>query len=154
MTCNCRTTKLIGQLLMEGIGTAIFLMIIQLSVGSGTKATAPFAIGLGLMALVYAGGPISGAHYNPAISLAVCLRGGKQTFPEMLLYWMFQLVGGSFGAYVGGIIMNDGTTSNVVISSGNGVTSLQVASAEMIFTFMLCFVVLCVATHSNQADLR
>lgn len=132
-----------GKPLMEATGTAILLLTIQLSVGSGSKM-APAAIGLVLMAAVYAGGPISGAHYNPAISLAVMLR-GKQDFPEMLTYWLFQIVGGFVGALLAGVI--GGTFS--VISVGSGSTTLQALLAEICFAFILCFVVLGTATNSQ-----
>lgn len=128
---------------MEATGTAILLLTIQLSVGSGSKM-APAAIGLALMAAVYAGGPISGAHYNPAISLAVMLR-GKQDLQEMLTYWLFQTAGGFLGALLAGVIGG----SFVVASVGSSATTAQALLAEISFTFILCFVVLGVATNSK-----
>jgi aquaporin Z len=135
-----------GKALMEAVGTAVLLLTIQLSVGGGSAA-APVAIGLALMAAVYAGGPVSGAHYNPAVSLAVMLR-GKQSLHEMIMYWAFQMLGGYTGALLGGII--GGTYS--VVSVGSGATATQAFVAEVCFTFVLCFVVLGVATHSSAVD--
>mmetsp|Transcript_677 Transcript_677/g.1421 ORF Transcript_677/g.1421 Transcript_677/m.1421 type:complete len:233 (+) Transcript_677:103-801(+) len=134
-----------GKPLMELVGTAILLFTIQLAVGSGSKM-APAAIGLALMAAVYAGGPISGAHYNPAISLAVCMR-GKQSLNDMLTYWVFQIVGGFVGALLAGVIGG----SFAVLSIGSGSTLLQALLAEVAYAFILSFVVLGVATNS-QAD--
>lgn len=68
---------------MELVGTFILVSTIQLAVSSAGKL-APVPIGLALMAAVYAGGPISGAHYNPAVSLAVFLR-GKISLHEMFV---------------------------------------------------------------------
>lgn len=134
----------VGKGLMELVGTACLLLTIQVSVGMGS-AFAPLAIGGVLITIVYAGGPISGAHYNPAISLALLLR-GKMTMHHMIVYWIFQIVGGFLGALLGGI-MGGGTFSNVGIGSDS--TWIQAMLAEIFFTFLLCFVVLGVATHST-----
>ena len=62
--------------LMEFIGTFFLVFVIGLSViGIGAGSMAPLAIGTILMVMVYAGGHISGAHYNPAVTLAVWMRG-------------------------------------------------------------------------------
>ena len=52
---------------------------------------APLAIGAALMVFVYAGGHISGGHYNPAVSLAVFLR-GRLSRGDLIPYWVAQLV--------------------------------------------------------------
>uniref|UniRef100_A0A6U0J7A6 Aquaporin n=1 Tax=Minutocellus polymorphus TaxID=265543 RepID=A0A6U0J7A6_9STRA len=131
-----------GKATMELVGTFILLFTIQLAVSSAGKM-APVPIGLALMSAVYAGGPISGAHYNPAVSLAVFLR-GKSTLHEMLIYWAFQIAGGFVGACLGGIVGGD----HAVASVGNGYFLGQALLAEVIWTFVLCFVVLGVATNS------
>ena len=74
-----------GKAIMEMVGTFILLFTIQLAMSSaGKMQAAPVSIGLALMAAIYAGGPISGAHYNPAVSFAIFLR-GKTTLHEMLV---------------------------------------------------------------------
>lgn len=132
-----------GKAVMELVGTAMLVMTIQLSVANGL-VSAPFVIGLVLVAVVFAGGPVSGAHYNPAISLAVFLR-GKINLREMLVYWIFQIVGGVLGALLGGVIIG----KFVDISIGEGYNFLQAFLGELIFTALLCFVVLGVATNSK-----
>lgn len=131
---------------MESIGTFVLLLTIQLSVDAPSSDKAPMAIGLALMVVIYAGAPISGAHYNPAVSLAVMLR-GKQPIGEMFVYWIFQLVGGTFGAWLGGFI--SGSYSNIGV--GKNFTLLQAFMAEVCFAFVLCFVVLGTATNSKAA---
>src|SRR5436309_10708435 len=65
-----------ARLLTEFIGTFVFLSVIALAGPSG--ALAPLAIGLALTAMVYMGGHVSGAHYNPAVSLALFCVGSFQ----------------------------------------------------------------------------
>merc|ERR1711923_632439 len=93
---------LMEKALMEFTGTCLLLFTIQVSVGTG-RESAPIAIGFFLVVIVYAGGPISGAHYNPAVSLAIMLR-GKQSRSEMIIYWISQIVGGILGAFLGGCV--------------------------------------------------
>ena len=64
------------NLLAECIGTFFVVLVIGLTViAPGAGDLAPLAIGTILMVMVYAGGHVSGAHYNPAVTLAVWLRG-------------------------------------------------------------------------------
>jgi len=132
-----------GKPIMELIGTCMLVLSIQVSVGLGADLAA-VAIGSTLMVMIYAGGPISGAHYNPAVSLAVYIR-GKMTLDEMLMYWVFQILGGLKGAFVGKMIV--GATAGVAV--GEGRTLMSAFLSEVAFTFMLCFVVLGVATNSK-----
>ena len=61
--------------IVEFIGTFFLVLTICMSVIGGAGVMAPLAIGSALMVMVFAGGHISGAHYNPAVTLAVYLRG-------------------------------------------------------------------------------
>jgi len=81
-----------ARLLTEFVGTFIFLSTIALSGPTGPLA--PLVIGLALTAMVYMGGHVSGAHYNPAVSFALFLR-KVIALRTMLLYWIAQLVAGS-----------------------------------------------------------
>jgi len=124
---------------MEFIGTAILVFTIQVSVGLSAEMAA-VAIGGILITIVYAGGPISGGHFNPSVSLAVKLRGGGDV--SLPLYWTSQIVGAIAGALLGGFVV--GTSS--VVSIGDNYTMTQALLAEVIFTFILNLIVLCVAT--------
>ena len=85
---------------MEFLGTMFLVMTIGLA-GNGAGPLAPLAIGAGLMVWVFLGGHISGAHYNPAVSVGVLLAGrGKITLPKVIAYIIVQLFGGFIGALI------------------------------------------------------
>jgi len=129
----------------ELIGTAILVFTIQTTTSS---TLAPLAIGGTLISIVFAGGPISGAHYNPAVSLAIMLR-GSMSFAEMIGYWMFQVLGGVLGGFAGGIVSLD---SFAVFDMAKEATLFQALLGEVIVAFVLCFVVLGVATNPKAED--
>ena len=132
--------------LVEFIGTFFLVLVIGLSViePGGAGAMAPLAIGATLMVMVYAGGHLSGGHYNPAVTLAVFLRGkcaGKDVAPYMIA----QVLGGVVAALVVGF---DKTGANVVAGAPDVVKALL---NEVLFTFALCYVVLNTATSAKNA---
>src|SRR5437879_4176368 len=86
-----------NKLLTEFIGT--FFLVLTIALVEPGSATAPIIIGAILMCMVYMGGPISGAHYNPAVTLAVLLR-GKISGPDAGKYMIAQLVGAFAGAAI------------------------------------------------------
>jgi len=108
---------------------------------------APLAIGAVLMTMVYAGGHISGGHYNPAVTLAVWIRGGIAS-NEMLGYWAAQVAGGVVGALVAKWLENRGAVT-ALDPTGRQLWSAMVA--EALFTFALAYVVLNVATSKDTA---
>src|SRR4029077_18622436 len=101
---------------------------------------APLPIGTGLMAMVYMGGHISGAHYNPAVSLGAFLS-GKLGGVDMLGYWAAQLVGGAL-AFTFGYLVSNHTPG---IHPGPKVQVFQALAVEIVFTAALVMVVLAVA---------
>src|ERR1700740_1627538 len=91
---NLATRKLV----VEFIGTFFLVFTVGASVRSGTSL-APLAIGAVLMVMVYAGGDLSGAHYNPAVTMAALIR-GRIGAGAAIGYWMAQLVAGLLAAVV------------------------------------------------------
>src|SRR5476649_1297781 len=86
--------------LVEFIGTFFLVLTIGMSViDPGAGALAPLAIGSALMIMVYAGGHVSGGHYNPAVTLAVWLR-GRCAAADVLPYWISQILGALAAACV------------------------------------------------------
>jgi aquaporin Z len=136
-----------AQLVTELVGTFLFLSVIALSGLSGSFA--PLVIGIALLALVYMGGHISGAHYNPAVSLGLFLR-GKMAATHVLAYWVAQLVGAALAFLIG-----YGLSGHAAgIHPGPKVQVLQALGVEILFTTALVLVVLNVAadarTHGNS----
>ena len=125
--------------IVEGIGTYFLVLIIGLT-GN------PIAIGIGLSILVYMGGHISGAHYNPAVSLAMIIR-GEISVGECLKYVLSQCIGAIAAAYS---IILLGADALAVVSKTDSMTSFFLA--EIIFTFLLVFVILNVATHPDTKN--
>src|SRR5262245_41096833 len=135
-----------AKYLVEFIGTFFLVATVGFTVlkPGDAGAMAPLAIGSALMVMIYAGGHISGAHYNPAVTLAVFLR-GKCPAADVIPYWLAQVLGGVAAAAV------------VLYMKGN--PTVQAATpdvpkaliAEFLFTVALCYVVLNVATAKGTS---
>jgi aquaporin Z len=109
------------------------------------EALAPLAIGCALMVMVYMGGHVSGAHYNPAVSLAVFLR-GKMAVPDLVFYIVAQLLGALAACAAGYFALNGGTTP---IRPAANVEPIRAVAIEALFTFALALVVLNVTTSKH-----
>jgi len=131
-----------SRLLSEFIGTFFLVLTVGLNVIG--KSNAPvFSIAASLMCMIFALGRVSGAHFNPAVTLAVLARGNGLTPTEALYYWTVQFIGGAAGAAMY-TLMEHGKTFPLAI--GKGFSWPHVAVAEILFTFLLCYTVLAVAT--------
>lgn len=132
----------------ELIGTFALVFTIGSTVLGGKPGViAPLAIGSVLMVMVFAGGHISGAHYNPAVSLAVFLR-GRLAAKDLLPYWAAQLIGGLLAAAAARYITDTSGPTMSFHGRDIGVALLS----EFLFTFFLAYVVLNVATSKDHPD--
>lgn len=130
--------------LVEFIGTFFLVFTIGATAAFGGEGViAPLAIGFVLMVMVYAGGYISGGHYNPAVSLAAAMRGALE-WKQVVPYWVFQILGGVFAALI--INLLSGGLDAPVKESFQLST---IVIAEFLFTFALCYVVLHTATSKK-----
>ena len=121
----------------EFIGTFFLVLAIAFS-------GEPLIIGVTLMVMVYMGGHISGAHYNPAVSIAMIIR-GLLTKSEAVRYIISQLLGASFA-----VIFTYWVTGNMMkVTPDEFMPLSQVAVIEVLFTFILVLVILNVATNSK-----
>ena len=131
------------NLVTEFIGTFFLVFTVCLTV-TGEVPMAPLAIGCSLMIMVYMGGHISGAHYNPAVSLALLLR-GKMPGKDFIPYVVAQVLGAIVAAYLSSLIF--GRTIPIAPSANASVVAALLV--EILFTFALALVVLNVATHPD-----
>ena len=123
----------------EFIGTFFLVLIIALT-------GEPLAIGATLMVMIFAGGHISGAHYNPAVTLAVLMR-GRIPLNEALAYMGSQVAGAVIAALIAGWLIGYPETIPLNL---DGIT-IKALVAEIFGTFALAYVVLNVATAKGTS---
>ena len=134
-----------NKYIAEFIGTFFLVLTIGCTVIPGAAGViAPLAIGAALMVMVFAIGHISGAHFNPAVTLAIFLR-GRCPARDVIPYWIAQIVAAIAAAFV------------AVYLCGKSGTPMEIKDVpmamvvEFLFTFALAFVVLNVATSKDTA---
>ena len=134
-----------NKYLAEFIGTFFLVFTIGMTgIGAGSGVIAPLAIGSALMVMIYAGGHISGAHYNPAVTLGVFIR-GKVDAGDVVPYILAQIAGGAAAAF-----------AVKFLRAGVEVTAMSpkvgpALLAEFLFTFALVYVVLNAATAEGTS---
>jgi aquaporin Z len=133
--------------LTEFIGTFFLVLTVATAVLSKTPL-APLAIGAILMVMIYAGGHISGGHYNPAVTVAVLVR-RRIALSDAVAYWVVQIVAGLLAGLLADWIVNP---ANVIAPSLSGRTLAAALVVEALFTFALAFVVLNVATSKDHPN--
>jgi aquaporin Z len=129
----------------EFIGTFFLVLTIGCTVIPGAPhVVAPLAIGATLMVMVFAGGHVSGAHYNPAVTLGVWLR-GRAKAADVIPYWVTQIAAGIAAAFVARFLV--GVPSGPPMTPAAG----PAAVAEFLYTFALVYVILNVATAKGTS---
>ena len=135
-----------NKYLAEFIGTFFLVLTIGCTViGAGASVIAPLAIGAALMVMVFAGGHISGAHYNPAVTLGVLIR-GKVKAADAIPYIIAQIAGAALAALIVSKFLRAGIAVTP-IAPKIGPALL----AEFLFTFALVYVVLNAATAEGTS---
>jgi aquaporin Z len=129
-----------GKYLTELTGTFFLVLTIGCTVIPGSAGVIPpLAIGAALMVMVYAGGHVSGAHYNPAVTLAVFLR-GRCAAADVVPYWVAQVVGALLASFAAMYLVGRPSGAPLVPATAPALV------AEFLYTFALAYVVLNVAT--------
>lgn len=126
--------------IVEFIGTFFLVFTVGIAVRQNVPF-APFAIGSILMVMIFAGGHVSGGHFNPAVTLAAFMRGRCEK-KDLLPYWIAQFL----AAFVAALIVNyvlRGRVDPAIVAVHPTLRSFIV---EFLFTFALAWVVLNVAT--------
>jgi aquaporin Z len=133
--------------IVEFIGTFFLVLTVGFAVRNSPNlapSLAPIAIGSVLMVMIFAGGHVSGGHYNPAVSLAVLIR-GKMEAKDFVPYVVAQFAAGALAALI---------VSNVMGKPMLGAASHEVGPSlvvEFLYTFALAYVVLNVATAKGTS---
>ena len=134
-----------NKYITEFIGTFFLVLTVGCSVIiGGSGVIAPLAIGSALMVMIYAGGHVSGGHYNPAVTLGVWLR-GRCPAKDVIPYWLAQLIGAAVAAVVLNYLKGDASAKPMTLRPGPALL------AEFLYTFALVFVVLNTATAKATA---
>lgn len=142
--------KLRLRCVSEFLGTLMLVLTVGLNVTIASPAVA-FAAGSCLMCMVYSLGDISGAHFNPAVTLAVVMSGRDKCTPsDGAAYVMAQLLGGSAAGLLYASFHAAGPNALVTygLAPGAGYGPAAAGVAELFFTFVLAYVVLSCATIS------
>jgi aquaporin Z len=134
-----------NRYLTEFTGTFFLVFTIGCTVVGGTPL-APLAIGASLMVMVYMGGHISGAHYNPAVSLGLVLRGSFAA-KEVGPYVAAQLL----GAFAASLAVYAVTGQTFVPAPSQTASTVAALLVEILYTTALALVIMNVATSPATA---
>ena len=129
----------------EFIGAFFLTFAVGVAALSGSVFV-PLAAGATLMVMVYAGGHISGGHYNPAVTMAALVR-RRIGIADAVGYWAAQVIGAVVAGVIARAVVNPATVKTLT-PSGHGEAAAAVV--EVLITFALCYVVLNVATSKDQ----
>jgi aquaporin Z len=132
---------------VEALGT-FFLVLVVTSTVLQAVSLAPFAIATVLMVMIFAGGHVSGAHYNPAVTVALAVR-GRFAWRDVPGYCVAQVLGALAGASIGRYVLAAKEAESAFTASGRELGAA--VAAEFLLTFALGFVVLNVATSRHTA---
>ncbi|MGH9383520.1 MAG: MIP/aquaporin family protein [Vicinamibacterales bacterium] len=134
-----------AKYLTEFIGTFFLVLTIGCTVIPGAAGVIPpLAIGAALMVMIFAGGHVSGAHYNPAVTLGVFLR-GRCPAADVVPYWLAQIAGALVASYAAIYLVGNPKGAPMMPAMG------PAFFAEFFFTFALVYVVLNVATAKGTS---
>lgn len=130
----------------EFIGTFFLVLTVGCTVIPNATGVIPaLAIGAVLMVMIFAGGHISGGHFNPAVTFAIFVR-GRLEIKDVIPYWLAQIAAGLVAAFVATWLVGKGGTPLEV-------TNIPIVFlAEFLFTFALAYVVLNCATAKGTLD--
>jgi aquaporin Z len=142
-----RDSSAASRLTSEFVGT----FLVMLTVGLNILAKSPGAavsVGAALMSMSYAVGDISGAHFNPAVTIAAMTSGRDHNlnFKGVVIFCIVQVLGGVTAAFTYTAMHNG---RSFPLGPKGDASWLQVVIAEVVFTFLLCFCVLCVAVSTR-----
>jgi len=129
-----------AKVISEALGTYMLVLTVGLNVLAASPA-APFSIAASLMVMVFSLGDVSGAHFNPAVTISI-LAIGKIKAKEAVVYMVVQVCAALVAGYTYSVIYGG---KSFALGPNDPFGLPEVAVAEAFFTFVLCFVVISVA---------
>ena len=147
-----RSMRPLGHYLAEAVGAFVLvfagcgaIVIDDMSHGQVTHVGIAVSFGLAIAVMIYAVGHISGAHLNPAVTLAFALT---RHFPltRVPFYWVGQSIGATSAALLLRWLFGDRVHLGTTLPAGNDGQSLGL---EIVLTFILMFVIMGVATDDR-----
>jgi aquaporin Z len=158
----CRSDKskgkpvgLLSKFVAEFLGTFVLCMTVQFVVNAAPSPIGAVGIAASLMVMIYALGKVSGANFNPAVSIALLLN-GDITCVDFVVYVIAQLAGALFAVFVVWLVVGKLVVA-LVVKHGQGIVAgaaggdwFAIVIAELLFTTMLVFTVLNVATPEGD----
>lgn len=145
------TCALAQSLIAECIGTFFYTLMVSLTMLHEDLQGGAVAIGVALASLTYAFGHISEAHFNPAVTLGVCLT-GKMQWALGILYIVVQLLGACMGAVTSFILAGSDVTQTAHPTNASGAPLVAAWVLECLFTLAIVLVYLNVATEKNSSE--
>jgi len=137
--------------LVEFIGTFFLVFTIGMTViAPGAGDMAPLAIGSVLAVMIFAGGHVSGGHFNPAVTLGVWMRGRCDT-ADVVPYMASQTAGALVASFCVQALKTGLVTKAAAMGGAMTPEVLPALLAEFLFTFALVWVVLNVATAKGTS---
>jgi aquaporin Z len=143
--------RTLDKFAIEALGT--FGLVLTVGVGLCSRTPlAALGIGVVLMALIYAGGLGTGAHFNPAITLAAALW-GRIPVGEAAAYWLAQLAAGLCAAIATRLVVGSGQSDAVMEMMLSERVLVAAFAAELLFAFVLaCVVFSCVESRRDAPN--
>ena len=130
---------------VEFIGTFFLVFTVGMCVlDPGAGNLAPLAIGSVLAIMIFSGGHVSGAHYNPAVTTAVTVR-GRAAISDLAGYWGAQVIAGAIAAFL--VLWFKGSPAGELLV----LDMPKALAAEFLFTFALANTVINVATAKGTS---
>ncbi|HTS14427.1 MAG TPA: aquaporin [Candidatus Sulfotelmatobacter sp.] len=131
--------ELLGTFLFFAIGFTAVQAVGALQ--APVLVVVPFAFGFGLLAAIAAFGPVSGGHFNPAVTVAMVLD-GRTTVIDGIGYIVAQVIGGIGSALLTLILFNQDAVKGVITAPGHGFTDIQALILETVLTAIFILVIL------------
>jgi aquaporin Z len=136
-----------NKYLVEFIGTFFLVFTVgNIVLNPTTPLLGALAIAASLMVMIFAGGHISGGHFNPAVTLAVTMR-GKCAVSDVAPYMIAQVLAGVAAAFAAMFLWDGGAAEFIDLKA----VTPKAMLVEFLLTFALCYVVLNVATADGTA---